>query len=219
MSETTARTRVTAKLLRAVGAPAAAATLYAPILDAACLVPGDPVASITSRTGVAMLVAQLAHESGGFTQMTENLNYRVEALLDNRRFTAAQARALGRNDATGQKADQPAIAEIMYGGRMGNGPPGSGDGWRFRGGGPLQLTGRSNYVAWGKTLDLTAEQTADLVRTPEGGIAAALWFWRANGCLGPAYRGDVSSVTRIVNGGYNGLADRLARYQAAIAAV
>lgn len=207
------RTTISEGLLRAVGASRADAATYAPLLDAAVMVPGDPFYSVTSQNGVAMLVSQLAHESGGFSAVVENLNYSVEALAGMSRFTKTQARALGRS-AT-QKANQQGIANIMYGGRMGNVQ--EGDGWRFRGGGPLQLTGRSNYTAWGKAIGKTAEEAADYVRTPEGGVSAALWFWRVNGLLVPASRADVSACTRIINGGYNGLADRVSRFKSALA--
>jgi len=207
------RTMIGAPLLRAVGASQANAIVYAPLLDAAVVVPGDPFYSITSQNGVAMLVAQLAHESGGFASVVENLNYSVEALAGMSRFTKTQAKQLGRS-AT-QKANQEAIANIMYGGRMGNVQ--AGDGWLFRGGGPLQLTGRSNYTAWGKAIGKTAEEAAEYVRTPEGGVSAALWFWRVNGLLVPASRGDVSACTRIINGGYNGLADRVSRFKSVLA--
>jgi len=207
------RTMITAALLKAVGASHADALTYAPLLDAAAVVPGDPFLSVTSQNGVAMLVSQLAHESGGFSAVVENLNYSVEALSGMSRFTKTQAKAYGRS--AKQKANQEAIANIMYGGRMGNVQ--EGDGWLFRGGGPLQLTGRANYTAWGKTIGRTAEQAAAYVRTPEGGVSAALWFWRVNGLLVPASRADVSACTKIINGGYNGLADRVVRFKSALA--
>lgn len=209
----TRRAPISAGLLKAVGASHSNALLYAPLLDSAVIVAGDPFYSITSQNGVSMLVSQLAHESGGFSAVSENLNYSVEALLGMSRFTKTQARTLGRS--AGQSANQPAIANIMYGGRMGNVQ--EGDGWRFRGGGPLQLTGRTNYASWGKAIGRSAEEAADYVRTPEGGVSSALWFWRTNGLLVPASRADVSACTRIINGGYNGLADRVARFKSALA--
>jgi putative chitinase len=210
---------ITENVLRAVGASAPAASLYAPLLEAARFVPYDRFYTITSRNGIAMLVSQLAHESAHFSTMTENLNYQVAALTSlfgSKRITKTEAEAVGRTNT--QKADQRAIANIVYGGEwgrknLGNTEPN--DGWVFRGGGPLQLTGRDNYTRWGKTINLTPEQAALYVRTPEGGIAAALWFWRTNGLLTPAFNGDVSTCTKIINGGSNGLNARIELFKQA----
>lgn len=204
------------RLLKTVGASFENAALYAPILRRLVIVHGDAYNSITSKTGCCMLVAQMAHESGGFSAMVENLNYQVQALLANPRFTEDQARRFGSDQKTGQPANQEAIANVMYGGRMGNTQPG--DGWRFRGAGPLQLTGRDNFTDWGRSIGMSAEDAAVYARTPDGGIAAALWYWRDRGLINPAYRGDVSTCTRIINGAYHGLADRVARYKNALAA-
>jgi putative chitinase len=213
------RTPVTPALLQAVGATLSRAAIYAPLLDDAVMVPGDAFNSITSRAGVCMLVAQLAHESGGFATTTENLNYRAEALVPvfgSHRISQGVANRIGRT--TDHPADQEAIANTVYGaawGRANLGNTEPGDGWRFRGGGLIQLTGRANYTAWADAAGIGPELAAEYIRTPEGAVASALWFWRANGLLIPASRGDVATCTRIINGGQNGLADRLARYQAA----
>ncbi len=215
-----ARTVITPALLRAVGATQARADLYAPLLDRAVLVDGDAYNSITSRNGVCMLVAQLAHESGGFAVTTENLNYQAAALVPvfgAHRIGTATAARLGRT--ADHPADQEAIANTVYGGEWGRANLGNtepGDGWRFRGGGLIQLTGRDNYERFAARLGIGAETAAEFVRTPEGAVASALWFWRGNGLLAPASRGDVATCTRIINGGTNGLADRLARYRDAI---
>jgi putative chitinase len=219
MEASVVRTRITPALLQAVGATPARASLYAPLLDAVVMVDGDPVNSITSRNGVCMLVAQLAHESGGFASIAENLNYRAEALVQvfgSHRITQAEAQRIGRT--ADHPADQEAIANVVYGGAWGRAKLGNiepGDGWRFRGGGLIQLTGRANYQAFADTLGVSAEGAADFVRTPAGAVASALWFWRTRGLINPAYLGDVSTCTRIINGGLNGLQDRLARFQAA----
>ncbi|EHL99402.1 hypothetical protein HMPREF9946_03164 [Acetobacteraceae bacterium AT-5844] len=214
------RAFITPDLLRAVGASAKNATTYAPLLDKAVIVQRDAFNSITSRTGVAMLVAQLAHESGGFSAISENLNYRAEALVPvfgAHRISPQVATIIGRTDS--HPADQEAIANTVYGGawgveNLGNTQPG--DGWRFRGGGLIQLTGRENYAAFATAHGIALQVAADYVRAPEGAVASALWFWRTRGLINPAYRGDVSTCTRIINGGTNGLADRLARYRNAL---
>lgn len=228
------RTPVTEKMLRAVGVSPTAALLYAPVIDAALVEPDDSFNKITSRNGVCMFVAQTAHESLRYTLMTENLNYSSEALAamtdgnSRRYFTDAEARAFGYN--AEHRANPVAIANILYANRNGNGDRNSGDGWRYRGGGPLQLTGKSNYAAFGATRGMTPEQAADYVRTVQGGIEAALWYWRlpSNGILVPASQGDVPTVSRIVNGGPgkrnnqrfipNGLADRIKKFNLCLAA-
>lgn len=210
---------ITPELLRAVGASAEHAALYAPLLDAARIVEGDPVASITSRSGVAMLVAQLAHESGRFQRVEESLDYAADRLVQvfgAHRITPAQAARVGRT--ARWPADPEAIANIVYGGawgakNLGNTEPG--DGWRFRGRGLIQITGRANYAAWGATCGLSAEEATVRILTPAGSVAAALWYWRARGLLGPASRGDVEACTRLINGGVVGLDERWMLYQVA----
>jgi putative chitinase len=215
------RTPITSRLLIAVGATSARAVLYAPLLDASVLA-DNARDSITSLNGVCMLVAQLAHESGGFATTAENLNYRAEALLPvfgAHRISSAVAQRIGRT-AT-HPADQEAIANTVYGaawGRKALGNTEPGDGWRFRGGGLIQLTGRDNYTAFGKSVGMEAEAAADYVRTLAGAVASALWYWRTRGLINPAYLGDVATCTAMINGGANGLQDRIERFRAARAA-
>lgn len=163
------RTAITPRLLQAVGATTARAAIYAPLLDAALLVPGDAFNSITSRAGVCMLVAQLAHESGGFATTTENLNYRAEALVPvfgAHRISQAVANRIGRTNT--QTADQQAIANTVYAaawGRANLGNTEPGDGWRFRGGGadpvnrPGELRGLGRGASeWTKRPSLSARR-------------------------------------------------------------
>jgi len=214
---------ITEKLLKAVGASAPTAYLYAPMLEEARKVEGDSYNTISSTKGVAMLVSQLAHESAGFSVMTENLNYQAVALttlFGSHRISVNDAFLYGRNGS--KKADQFAIANLIYGGEwgrknLGNTEPD--DGWTFRGGGPLQLTGRANYTAWGKTIGLSPVEAAAHIRTAKGGISAALWFWRKNGLLIPASKGDVATCTKIINGGTNGLNARVSLYNDALKAL
>ena len=101
-----------------------------------------------------------------------------------------------------------AIANHAYANRMGNGDVASGDGWRFRGAGPMQLTGRSNHSRFGKTVGKPAEAVPDFVRTPAGGALAAAWFWSTNDLNKVCETKSVADVTRIINGGQLGLAER-----------
>lgn len=176
---------------------------------------------ISSPADQAMFIAQVGHESGGFTRLVENLNYASGTLVltfGTHRITAQQATALGRTAI--QPANQRAIANLVYGGEWGRknlGNQAAGDGWKYRGRGLKQITGLSNYRRCGQALKL------DLVTYPEwleqDGYAArsAAWFYVSHGCL--LYSGDVERVTLIINGGKNGIDDRKVRYNKARAAL
>ena len=213
---------ITVDLLKAVHAGSKEAALYAPLLETARVVFKDDHNTITSINGIAMLVSQLAHESGYFKGLSENLNYSVEALSHHPRanyFTEKQAKTLGyQRDSFGmtvQVSDQQAIANLYYGGRLGNRGILTDDGWLFRGAGLIQLTGRSNFTIFGGSIGMRAEEAAEYARTPEGAVVSAMWYWRNRGLLVPASRGDVSRCTEIVQGGSGGLASRIALFQSA----
>ncbi|RRW77628.1 glycoside hydrolase family 19 protein [Pantoea dispersa] len=174
---------------------------------------------INQLQDVAMFIAQIGHESASFASLVEGFNYSQGALKSvfGHRLTPAQIASLGR--APGGPAvpvdKQIQIASIVYGGRNGNVQPE--DGWRYRGRGLIQITGRANYAACGKAIG------TDLISNPEQlqqALPAALsaaWFFTSNGCL--KYSGDVLRITRIINGGTNGLDDRKIRYDRAIKAL
>jgi putative chitinase len=160
---------------------------------------------IKTPAQVAMFLGQVAHESAGFTRLEENLNYSAEALLATwpKRFNEAQARAY---------AMQPErIANRAYANRLGNGDEASGHGWRYRGRGLIQLTGLDNYGWCSKAL---SPKPGYLLRNPETllrplfAAESAAWFWRAKKCNDPADAGSLEEVTRRINGGLTGLADR-----------
>lgn len=221
------RTVITPALLRAVGANKANAQLYAPLLDAAVLVPGDAWNSITSRRGVCSLVAHLGHESGGFSVTAENMNYTAVALRTGNRkkyFTQEQADKYGAvKDPRGNyirrcsEDDQRMIANLYYGGRMGNRGVDTDDGWNLRGGGLTQTTGRDNWTAFAESCGLTVEQAAAWGRQPDGAVASALFYWRnRKGLILACAQGDLTESTRLVQGADGGLVDRIARYNAAM---
>lgn len=170
---------------------------------------------ITAPADQAMFIAQVGHESGGFTAVVENLNYTPSALVATfgKRITQQQADALGRT--TDHPARQDAIANLVYSNRLGN--KAAGDGWKYRGRGLIQITGLDNYRTCGAALKL------DLVTSPEQleqelqAARSAAWFYTSRGCM--AYGADINRVTRIINGGLNGLDDRKARYNKARAAL
>jgi putative chitinase len=155
---------------------------------------------------LAMFLAQTAHESGNFRSTTENLNYSATTLMKlfPKRFPdRAKAQAV-------VAAGQEAIGNAIYGGRMGNGP---GEGFKYRGRGYIQLTGKDNYKAFAKASGLDVVNNPDLVSSPEGAIKASLWYWNSRkGLRDAAKKGDVNTATKLINGGSNGLADRQQKY-------
>ena len=158
---------------------------------------------------LAHFLAQCGHESGGFKLVQENLNYSAKGLATTFKkyfISEAVAKPYERNP---QK-----IASKVYGGRMGNGPEQSGDGWKFRGRGYIQLTGKDNYTAFDKFVEDDILANPDLVATKYPLLSAA-WFFSKN-CLHrcvDASDATVTSVTRCVNGGTIGLADRLKHFK------
>jgi len=135
-------------------------------------------------------------ETGGFARMVENLNYR-----DPQRLDALFKAVRGIDDARGLiKLGAEAIANRVYANRLGNGSEASGDGWRYRGSGYKQLTGRSNYAEIGKLVGLELEDNPELAREPKAVAGVAFAFWDARQCSPLADLGDVEGVTAKVNG-------------------
>ena len=169
----------------------------------------------------AAFLAQIAHESLRLSVLEENLNYSAEALqkLFGRYFTPQEARLYAR------RPEQ--IANRIYSNRMGNGPESSGDGWRYRGRGPIQITGKNNYAACGQALGLDFVAHPELLVIPSNGALAAGWYWSRVGANGYADRGDFDGVSDLINLGRKtervgdsiGYADRLAIYKSAHAAL
>ena len=161
---------------------------------------------------VAGFIAQTSHESAGYSVLTENLNYSAEAL--DKIFPKYFKRA-GRN-AQDYHRQPEKIANVIYANRMDNGDTDSGDGWRFRGGGILQLTGRHNYTQFGKAEDKTAEEATEFVRSPIGALASACWFWDTNNINKYCDNQDITGMTKRINGGTIGLEDRKKHYAHAL---
>lgn len=171
-------------------------------------------AQATTPARVAMLLAQTAVETRELRVYVESLSYSAERLIIvwPHRFPAL---ALAR-----PYEHQPEkLANLVYAGRLGNGDESSGDGWKYRGRGSLQITGCDNYLAAGLWLDLPLRQSPDMAALPEHAFRVGAWAWRAKGCNQLADTGDVARVTRRINGGAIGLAERIAYYERARAAL
>ena len=166
---------------------------------------------------LAAWLATIAHESARLTMLVENLNYSAQGLAQT--WPARYADMTGQPNATAIRiARKPEdIANLTYSGRMGNGSAGSGDGWRYRGRGLIQITGRANYAASGLVLDLDLLEHPELLEQPYNAALSAAEWWNRNGCNQRADTGDLADVTRRVNGGLSGLDDRLKLYAAAMA--
>jgi len=172
-----------------------------------------PKYDINTPNRIAGFFAQCGHESMNFTVLSENLNYRAETLekLFSKYFSKA-----GRNAADYAKQPEK-IANVIYASRMGNGDTASGDGYRFRGRGVVQLTGRDNYTAFGKSVGLTAEEVIDYVTTKKGALESACWYWASRNINAACDANDIVKMTKLVNGGTIGLDDRKKHYDQALA--
>ena len=171
-----------------------------------------PKYDIITEHRVAGFIAQTAHESNKYNALTENLNYSAAAL--DKIFGKYFKRA-GR-DAKQYHRQPEKIANVIYANRMDNGDTDSGDGWRFRGGGILQLTGRYNYTKFGNSVGLSALEATKYVRTKFGAIESACWFWESNDINRYCDNNDIVGMTKRINGGTIGLEDRIHHYEHAL---
>jgi len=173
----------------------------------------DTIAKFELNTPLrlAHFLAQAGHESGGFKAVNENLNYGAKGLLGifKKYFPTPEKAALYE-----RKPEK--IANLVYGGRMGNGPEASGEGYKFRGRGYIQLTGKDNYKAFDAVVPENLLESPDLVATKYPLLSAA-WFFHKNGLHKIADKGAtdavVTEVTKRVNGGTIGLADRIKHFK------
>ena len=163
---------------------------------------------IVGAKRIAAFIAQVGHESGQLTRVVESLNYSSDALRKNwpSRFDVELASAVAR------KPEQ--IANIAYGNRMGN--TALGDGWKYRGRGLIQITGKNNYRGCGEALGLDLIAQPDLLEKPQHACMSAAWFWATNGLNTLADAGKFDAITLRINSGQNGAADRQALYAKAL---
>jgi putative chitinase len=168
--------------------------------------------NINSVRQQAAFLGQCGHECGNFKVFEENLNYRAETLMKlwPKRFPTLEF-------AKQYEKNPKKIANSVYASRMGNRDEASGDGYRFRGRGAIQLTGHSGYFHAGQACGVDFVMEPDLVATPKYALMTAGWFWSTHGCNPLAENADWVGLTKKINGGTIGLQDRIKHTQEAIA--
>lgn len=193
----------------------------------------DAVANACSEFGIdtpqriAGFLSQCAHESAGFERLQENLNYSADgmATIWPRRFAILgpdkkPIKKDGKNQpnkfALALHRKPEMIANVVYSGRMGNGPVESGEGWLYRGRGLKQLTGKDNHKACSAGLGVDLVANPDLLLEPIYAARSAAWFWATNKCNAFADAGDIEGLTKKINGGLIGIDDRKKRYASAM---
>ena len=178
-----------------------------------------PDYDINTANRIAAFVAQCSHESGGFTTLKENLNYKPQSLR--RLFSKYFPDDATANQYCARPNKQEAIANRVYANRMGNGDESSGDGYRYCGRGLIQLTGRSNYQSFADSIEvdgrpLKIDEVPEYLATFEGAAQSACWFWETNKLNQWADAGDILTLTKRINGGIIGLDDRKKHYEHAL---
>lgn len=163
-----------------------------------------------NKQRLAMFIAQTAHESANYTRLSENLNYSQQGLLlvFPKYFNIITAKSYARNPEK--------IANRVYANRMGNSDQLSGDGWKYRGKGLIQITGKSNHIKFANFINKSLEDTITFMLTKKGALESACWFWKFNNLNPLADNGDITKITRLINGGSNGLQDRISKYNKAL---
>lgn len=179
---------------------------------------------INTAERIAAFLAQTAHESAGYTMLEENLNYSdvtMAAVWPNR-FAVKNPDGKYKLDEKGKKIPNAfakalhrkpqLIANAVYSNRMGNGTIESGDGWKHRGMGLKQLTGKDNHKRCGDYLGVDLVANPELLLTPEFAARSAGWFWKTNNLNKYADVSDIKGMTKVINGGLIGIDDRTARF-------
>lgn len=177
--------------------------------EAVCLILPDYEINTVNR--VAAFLSQTAHETGDYRAIKENLNYRAETLhkIWKSHFPTMEI-------AYKYEKKPVMIANRAYADRMGNGNEASGDGYKFCGRGLIQLTGKENYTRYADSLEISLDEASEHLTTFEGCVQSACWFWEENKLNQYADKGNTLAITKIINGGTIGLADRELRYKHAI---
>jgi putative chitinase len=203
----------------------------------------DAVANACSEFGIdtpqriAGFLSQCAHESGGFERLQENLNYSADGMAGiwPARFAVQEpdpkrpGKTKPKKDANGKNIPNKfalalhrkpeMIANVVYAGRMGNGPTESGEGWLYRGRGLKQLTGKDNHRACSAGLGVDLVSNPDMLLEPVYAARSAAWFWNTNKCNAFADTENIEGLTKKINGGLIGIDDRKKRYANAMSSL
>ena len=185
---------------------------------------------INTPQRIAGFLSQCAHESGGFERLQENLNYSADGMAGiwPKRFAVLgpdgkPVKKDGKNQpnkfALALHRKPEMIANVVYSGRMGNGPTESGEGWKYRGRGLKQLTGKDNHRACSSGLGVDLVSNPDMLLEPVYAARSAAWFWATNKCNVFADSGDIEGLTKKINGGLIGIDDRKKRYASAMSSL
>jgi putative chitinase len=183
--------------------------------------------NINTPQRIAGFLSQCAHESGGFERLQENLNYSADGMAGiwPKRFAVLgpdgkPVKKDGKNQpnkfALALHRKPEMIANVVYSNRMGNGPTESGEGWKYRGRGLKQLTGKDNHRACSAGLGVDLVENPDFLLEPVYAARSAAWFWATNRCNNFADAGDIEGLTKKINGGLIGIEDRKKRYASAV---
>lgn len=184
-----------------------------------------PTFEITTLNRLTAFLAQTSHETAGFTKLEENLNYSADGLANiwpNRYASKSSQNGLYDKNKVGRYLPNPLalklarkplnIANNVYANRMGNGNEASGDGWKYRGKGLIQLTGKANHVMLTLNTGIDFIKEPDLLLQPCFAVISAGWFWKENNLNQLADREDIEGVSKTINGGSIGLSKRLELY-------
>jgi putative chitinase len=180
---------------------------------------------INTPQRIAGFLAQTSHESGGYTMLSENLNYRAATLAacwpnrfavlgPDKKPKKENGKLVPTAVANSIAGKAELIANLVYSSRMGNGPAESGEGWKYRGRGLKQLTGKDNYARCGAALGVDLVGNPDLLLEPLYAARSAGWFWKANKLSDFADVDDIKGMTKKINGGLIGIDQRQALYDA-----
>lgn len=172
-----------------------------------------PEFGITTTERVSAFIAQCQHESADFTVLQENLNYSADALMK-----VFKKYFPNRTIALRYHRQKEKIANRVYANRMGNGDEASGDGWKYRGRGIIQITGKSNYERCSNALfgDDSLIKDPDILLMPKYAAASACWYWKENNLNEICDTRDIELLTKRINGGFNGLSDRIKHWEHAL---
>lgn len=168
---------------------------------------GQKYGLFENKERISCFIAQIAHESGGFNFVEENLNYSAKGLQ------GVFKKYFPTEELAKQYERQPEkIASRVYANRMGNGPEESKEGFKFKGRGLIQLTGKDNYTKFAKSMEMSIDEAVEYLKTVKGAVESAAWFWGANKLNDLCDKKDFITLTKRINGGTIGLEDRKHHY-------